>query len=132
MAQPTDKDPYGLKTEIQHHKRQETQIQDLARKPQTQWQIVRRELWKNKAAMMGLAVLIIFVILGVLAPVIAPYDPIEMNPKAQFCEPTFQGELLGWDANDNEVYAFPHIMGCDEYGRDLFSRVLHGLSLIHI
>ena len=129
MAHTTDKDPYGLEAEIQDHIRQQAQVQDLARKPQTQWQIVRRELWKNKAAMIGLAVLIVFVILGLLAPVIAPYDPIEMNPSAQFCEPTFQGELLGWDANDNEVHAFPHIMGCDEYGRDLFSRVLHGTTV---
>ncbi len=129
MAQSTDKDPHGLKAEIQDHVRNEIQIQDLARKPQTQWQIVRRELWKNKAAMVGLAVLILFIILGISAPFIAPYDPIEMNPKAQFCEPTFQGELMGWDANDNEVRAFPHIMGCDEYGRDLFSRVLHGATV---
>ena len=129
MAHSTEKDPNGIKAEIQDQVRPEIQIQDLARKPQTQWQIVRREMWKNKAAMVGLAVLIIFVTLGILAPVIAPYDPIEMNPRAQFCEPTFQGELLGWDANDNEVYAFPHIMGCDEYGRDLFSRVLHGTTV---
>ena len=129
MAQPTDTDPSGLKAEIQDHTRQEMQIQDLARKPQTQWQIVRREMWKNKAAMIGLAVLIVFIVLGILAPVIAPYDPIEMNPGAQFCEPTFKGELLGWDANDQEVHAFPHIMGCDEYGRDLFSRVLHGTTV---
>jgi peptide/nickel transport system permease protein len=104
-------------------------FQDLARKPRSQWQIVRRELGKNKAAMIGLAVLIVFVVLGILAPLIAPYDPIEINPKAQFCEPSFRRELLGWAADGSEVYAFPHIMGCDEYGRDLFSRVLTGTTV---
>lgn len=102
---------------------------NLAGKTRSQWQMVRRELWKNKGAMIGLAMLLLFITLGLLAPVLAPYNPIEIEPAAQFCEPSFEGELIGWAADGTEVYDPPHLMGCDEYGRDVFSRVLHGTTV---
>ncbi len=92
----------------------------------TQWQMVRRELAKNKAAMIGLAVILAIVAAAVLAPVIAPYDPTAIDPPAQFKPPALKGELLGWAADGRDVYAKPHFMGCDELGRDVFSRVLYG------
>ena len=100
----------------------------LARKPRSYGRIVWHELRRNRGAMIGLGVLIAFVFLGILAPVIAPYDPLQMKTGERFCQPGLKGELIGWDANDNDVYASPHYMGCDEYGRDVFSRVLHGTS----
>ena len=103
--------------------------QFASRRLRTQWQMVRHELWKNKGAMLSLVVLCGVLVLGILAPVISPYDPIEIDSDAQFAPPAFEGELLGWAADDTPVYGKPHYMGCDEYGRDILSRVLHGTTV---
>ena len=56
----------------------------------------------------GLGLLVAFVLIAILAPVIAPYDPLR-----------FVG-------NPNEAPSGDHWMGTDNLGRDLFSRVLYG------
>jgi len=56
----------------------------------------------------GLGLLVAFVLIAILAPVIAPYDPLR-----------FVG-------NPNEGPSGDHWMGTDNLGRDLFSRVLYG------
>lgn len=65
----------------------------------------------------GFALVLGFVILGIIGPYITPYDPMEIDI-------TGTKKLLqpSWE----------HLFGTDEYGRDLFSRVLYGarVSLI--
>ena len=56
----------------------------------------------------GLGLLVAFILIAILAPVLAPYDPLR-----------FVG-------NPNEAPSGDHWMGTDNLGRDLFSRVLHG------
>ncbi|MBN1317430.1 MAG: ABC transporter permease [Anaerolineales bacterium] len=68
-----------------------------------------RRLKRHKLAMVGLVVAVVLVSLAILAPVVSPYDPVEMDPPG-----AYQGPSLS------------HIMGTDEYGRDLFSRILYG------
>ena len=57
--------------------------QFASRRLRTQWQMVRHELWKNKGAMLSLVVLCGVLVLGILAPVISPYDPIEIDSDAR-------------------------------------------------
>ena len=57
---------------------------------------------------LGYVIVAIVVLLGLLAPVIAPFDPIRASP-ADFLKPP------GW----------PHLMGTDATGMDIFSRVIH-------
>ncbi|QIR87016.1 ABC transporter permease [Paracoccus sp. AK26] len=68
--------------------------------------------WGSKIAAMVLAVI---VVLTLLAQWIAPHDPLTMNPLARL-----KGPIEG------------HPLGTDNFGRDIFSRVLIGgqLSLI--
>jgi len=68
-----------------------------------------RRLKQNKTAMLGLGVLIILVISAILAPVISPYDPLEINIMDKMQGPSLQ-----------------HPMGTDNFGRDIFSRVIYG------
>lgn len=67
---------------------------------------------KNKRAVIGLSVVIIFIILAIIAPIISPYNPIEQN----------MGERL-------HSPSATHIFGTDEFGRDIFSRVLYGTRI---
>ena len=78
-----------------------------------------REFWyyfrENRGAVFGLWVFAAFVLIALLAPVIAPHDPIEQ----------FRGNLLQppfWQEGGNR--AFP--LGTDAVGRDLLSRLIYG------
>ncbi|MCL2008833.1 MAG: ABC transporter permease [Treponema sp.] len=72
------------------------------------------EVWlrikKNKTAMAGLTVLLIFTLLAIFAEVISPYErAITINARERLKAP------------NSENY-----FGTDAFGRDLFTRVLHG------
>ncbi|WOV88070.1 ABC transporter permease [Sporosarcina oncorhynchi] len=69
---------------------------------------------KNKLAVFGAVVLTILVVVALLAPVLAPYDPYISQTKA--------------DGTYN-VHASPsgeHLLGTDSLGRDLLSRIMYG------
>lgn len=78
-------------------------------KKQSQFRETVTRLKKNKAAMVGLAITIIMVLLAIFAPLIAPYDYAEADFAA-----TFQGPSK------------EHWCGTDDLGRDIFSRLLYG------
>ncbi|WP_390621639.1 nickel transporter permease [Rubeoparvulum massiliense] len=73
---------------------------------------ITARLVKNKSAMIGATLVLIFVILAILAPLIAPYDPEAIN----------LGERLQAPSAD-------HWCGTDDKGRDIFSRLLYGAQL---
>ena len=79
------------------------------RKSETSLHRVARQLLRNKVATAGLIIFLLEILVAVLAPVIAPYDPAEMDVTS----------LLQWPSA-------AHIMGTDSLGRDLFSRVIWG------
>jgi len=68
-----------------------------------------RRLRRRPMAVAGLAVASLFVLMALFAPLIAPYDPAATN---------FSAVLQGPSAAD--------IMGTDDLGRDVFSRVVFG------
>ncbi len=74
-----------------------------------------RRLARGKGAIAGLIILILMVGGAIFAPLIAPDDPILINPKQALYSP-----------------GFPFLFGTDNLGRDVLSRVVFGarLSLI--
>ena len=64
---------------------------------------------RNKTSIVGAVMAVIIVCLTILAPWIAPYNPIEQNVKLQYIAPSLS-----------------HLCGTDGYGRDEFSRILWG------
>lgn len=81
---------------------------------------VRREKWKsffwtigqNKAAMVGGVIIFLYISLTFLAPILAPYDPYEINLQDKLQSPSLS-----------------HWMGTDDKGRDILSRILYGSRL---
>ncbi|HWR07303.1 ABC transporter permease [Sporomusa sp.] len=69
----------------------------------------------SNSAMIGLIMLAVLIFSAVFAPVLAPYDPYESNMPNSLKPPTTA-----------------HLMGTDELGRDILSRILYGarISLI--
>ena len=72
-----------------------------------------RDFWrrfsKNKAGIIGLVIVVCFIVLAIIAPYITPYDPIEMDLNNALAPPGFK-----------------NLLGTDELGRDVFSRILVG------
>jgi peptide/nickel transport system permease protein len=73
------------------------------------WARAWRRLLRRKSAVFGLVVIVLFVLVAVLAPLIAPHDPTQQSWTAVRKPPSWQ-----------------HWFGTDESGRDLFSRVIFG------
>jgi ABC-type dipeptide/oligopeptide/nickel transport system permease subunit len=76
-----------------------------------------RETWirllRNKGAVAGLMIILVFILLAILAPLVAPMDPLEQQIAMRKTPPLTGGFLLG----------------SDELGRDLLSRLIHGARL---
>ena len=68
-----------------------------------------RSCYKNVSFMLGFIMLLSVVIIALFAPQIAPYNFEGGDPNAKFTAPCAQ-----------------HIMGTDNMGRDLFSRIVYG------
>ena len=61
----------------------------------------------------SLLVLAVTVICALLAPVLAPYDPIKTNPAQALSAPSLSG----------------HLLGTDHLGRDILSRLIYGARI---
>ena len=84
---------------------------NTANKKRSQWVEVWRRLKRNKMAVLGLIILIILVLLAVFADVIANYDNVVIK---QNLAHRLQGPSAA------------HWLGTDEFGRDIFARLVHG------
>jgi peptide/nickel transport system permease protein len=65
-------------------------------------------LWRQKKVTIGLAIVLVFVVIAVLAPVIAPYDPV-----ARVGRP-------------HEPPSAEHLLGTTRVGRDVLSQMIWG------
>lgn len=79
------------------------------KKPENQVVAVLKRMSDNRAAVIGLIVFILLVLMAILAPWISPYDSTAMDFTAMFAKPSSA-----------------HWFGCDELGRDILSRLLVG------
>jgi len=75
----------------------------------TLWEDAWNRFWKNKLAVIGGVVIILFFLIALVGPFLAPYDFREQDIGNQFQGPT---------AN--------HWFGTDALGRDIYSRLIYG------
>jgi oligopeptide transport system permease protein len=73
------------------------------------WRDAWRRLAQNKLAMAGLVFICMMLLVAILADVLAPYDPNRLFPGLSYAKPSLQ-----------------HLMGTDDVGRDVLSRLIHG------
>jgi len=71
--------------------------------------IATRQFVRNRTAVAGLAFLVLICAVTLLAPVLAPYDPVKIQLASKLHPPSF----LHW-------------FGTDHFGRDVLSRVIYG------
>ena len=73
------------------------------------WRLAVRRLAQQRAALIGLAVVLFFIAIAVAAPLLAPYDPLATD----------------WRAVRKPPSAL-HFFGTDELGRDVLARLIWG------
>ena len=81
-------------------------------KKRGQFKDIRRRFAKNKGAILGLGFIVILVVCALIPSVIAPYGFDDQQLSRRFQSPSWS-----------------HLFGTDEYGRDIFSRVVYGCRI---
>ena len=67
---------------------------------------------KSPLTMVGLAIILVLVVVAIFAPYIAPHDPITTHLDKRLASPTKD-----------------HLLGTDELGRDILSRIIYGAGV---
>lgn len=70
------------------------------------WQRMPKKVW------VGAAIVLVYVLMALLAPILAPHDPLAIEPVNKLAAPTAD-----------------HLLGTDELGRDVFSRLLYATRI---
>jgi peptide/nickel transport system permease protein len=76
------------------------------------WKEAWKTFKKNKGALVGTAIVLFFIVIAILAPLLAPYGISEQQL-----------------SNRNAAPSSAHWFGTDDFGRDIFSRVLYGARI---
>ncbi|MDR5703876.1 MAG: ABC transporter permease [Armatimonadota bacterium] len=82
------------------------------RRYRSPWALAWLRLLRNRAAMVGLIIVSMFLIAAVLGSRLVPFDPFQQNLTRALQPP-------GW----------PHFLGTDEFGRDILSRIVYGARI---
>jgi peptide/nickel transport system permease protein len=77
--------------------------------PQGPWSRLLRRLSSDPLGLLGLILVVLMVFCAIAGPHIAPFDPFKIRVAERFIAPSL-----------------PHLLGTDNIGRDVFSRVLVG------
>ncbi|PID48111.1 MAG: diguanylate cyclase [Proteobacteria bacterium] len=73
---------------------------------------------KNKSALVGTYIVLILIFCAIFAPLLTDYDPLIQDISNRLIPPM-------WD----EGGSFAHILGTDDFGRDMFSRIIYGARI---
>jgi len=73
---------------------------------------------KNKSAVVGFFIVVILVFMAIFAPWIAPHLPADQDLAHRLTPPSWETGGLG-----------QFFLGTDDFGRDLFSRIIHGARI---
>src|SRR5215212_3770249 len=71
-----------------------------------------RAFFSNRLAVFGTAVMAVYILMAVFAPLVAPYDPLQTDLPQKFAGPSLA-----------------HPFGQDELGRDILSRIIYGARI---
>jgi len=74
--------------------------------------IVGRRFIRHKLAVVGMVIILIFILTAIFANVLAPFDPYKQNLAPSYSNPSAE-----------------HLLGTDELGRDVFSRLLYAARI---
>lgn len=85
---------------------------EIARARRRGWMSFLQRLFAHRSFQVGFALFAAIVLLALLADLVAPYDPNKNDYRNLLAPPSLQ-----------------HLFGTDGFGRDIFSRVIHGTRI---
>jgi ABC-type dipeptide/oligopeptide/nickel transport system permease subunit len=92
--------------------RRESQALDrLAPRAGARWALLG-QLWRNPLGLVSLLLIVVVILMALFAPLIAPYDPLESHAIDRLQTPSSQ-----------------YLLGTDQLGRDVFSRIIYGARI---
>ncbi len=77
------------------------------------YSIASTQLLKNKIAVLGGLLVVVEIVVAILAPYLAPFDPLDQDLTSTLLPPLTSG----------------HLMGTDDLGRDILSRIIYGARI---
>jgi peptide/nickel transport system permease protein len=77
------------------------------------WRDAFQRLLRNRAALVGIALIVVFVLVGIFAPLLAPADPGQQNLAL------IRPNVIPGPSSE-------HLLGVDSLGRDILSRIIYG------
>ncbi|WP_248928224.1 ABC transporter permease [Paenibacillus hamazuiensis] len=77
-----------------------------------------KNLKRNKAGLLGLTIIIVVLFCALAANIISPYDPLQQDIANKLKPPAW-----------SEGGSGAHLLGTDQLGRDILSRVIHGSQI---
>ena len=89
------------------------QVMEKAVKGRSLWDDARRRLFRNWAAVTGMVVLVVLVVVALIGPHLVPFSYDQINKNDVWAPPLTGG----------------HLLGADSLGRDLLARLLMGLRV---
>ena len=85
---------------------------DIEEKHTPPWKEAWQSFYQNKLAVIGLGIVLFFIVIALIAPIAAPYSYKDQNLAERLMPPSGK-----------------HFFGTDDFGRDIFSRILYGSRL---
>ncbi len=103
------------------------QSRTLTRKPTSLYRDAWNRFLKNRAAVVGMVVVVFFSFVAIFAPLLAPHNALEIYPNNSYRQPMW---VTLPDPTKTGKPEFP--LGTDTIGRDVLSRAIYGtrISLI--
>ncbi len=77
-----------------------------------------KQFKKNKSALVGLYIVIMLIVCAIFAPFISTHDPLIQELSDRLIPPMWE-----------DGGSIKHFLGTDDFGRDLFSRVVYGARI---
>lgn len=84
-------------------------LSHMMRPPESLASAARRAFLRHRGGMIGLVITLLMLLAAVFSPWLAPHDPLTMQTADRFAPPSAEYPL-----------------GADEFGRDIYSRILEG------
>jgi peptide/nickel transport system permease protein len=79
---------------------------------------LRRRVFGHAGITIGAGVLLFIIVVALLAPVLAPYDPLDQDLTRRIIPPVW-----------HETGSWTHVLGTDQFGRDYLSRLIYGARI---
>ncbi|MGA3029227.1 MAG: ABC transporter permease [Candidatus Limnocylindrales bacterium] len=76
-----------------------------------QWQLALKRFLRHRMALVGLAVFSAIILIAIIGPIVAPYNPID---------------IPGAKEQGGDPPTLQHLFGTDDAGRDVFTNVVNG------